>query len=1017
MTPERWRQVTALFHAALACDPPGRPVHLDEACRDDVDVRHEVERLLAAHDRAGRFGEVPIVPRLDDRSADDASAPPSTLIGAPAAHPAGTRPLEAAPAHRTRDPFFWLMWLVAIITSVAFIGAAAFLVQHGGRTVAFGWNEARQGQEWFVSQVDPAGPAWGKLQEGDRLIAVDGIPSIRGAGTRPHRLRLVAPRPYAVTVERRGERLDVVVPAAAGPDVLGSRLMYFAFSLVWCLFGLFIGLARPDRPVARLASAAAVMMGLGFLNTAFFHRPALFHPMHAIVGAHFFCRFPIDRPTRGVWRSVLTALYPLGAVPFALAIWLQLTLVTQGFAAAAAIMTRHPVISLARGPLSTYLFYASLIVMVTALATNYRRLASEDQRRRVRWLVYGSIVALAPQIVVSALEVIAGIPVYARVGPATNVFTIVIPLVAAYAVVKHRVFDIKVVIRRGLQYLLARRVLQLAVALPLVMLGYTLVSHRHLTIAELAGDTRAYLYWLAAGGMALAGRRRIEMALDRHFFREEYDREQLLLGLLDEVRRVDSVARLAQVVSDRLMSAVHPTAAYIWYRDPGDLAAASSSQPDLTPAGMPSNDRWLSWLEQRAQVTVMPVPREAGLSQHDVGWFTERNISLIAPMMDSDDRLVGALLLGEKRSEEPYSPGDRKLLDAIGRQAAIVRENLRLRARVGEEVRVRHEVLARLDGRSADLLKECPACGGCFDGCVESCPIDGAALALSLPVTRTIDEKYRLQRVIGRGGMGAVYEAHDVRLDRIVAVKILPAHAFGQPSALRRFHREARAAARISHPNIIGLHDYGTLDHGGAYLVMERFGGSTLRDELNRRPVMAPSVAAEWFGPLLDGLAAAHAAGIVHRDLKPENVMGEQERSGGLAVKILDLGLAKLGAGADRAPATMTAEGTIMGTPAYMAPEQLLGRDLDARADLFSVGVMLIEALTAHRPFPADRHTRLSQGLAPWSGHLRGIVASDELHALLRRCLAVDPNDRVVSASALREALLPLLSAPLGSER
>ena len=121
-----------------------------------------------------------------------------------------------------------------------------------------------------------------------------------------------------------------------------------------------------------------------------------------------------------------------------------------------------------------------------------------------------------------------------------------------------------------------------------------------------------------------------------------------------------------------------------------------------------------------------------------------------------------------------------------------MRENLRLRARVSDEVRVRHDVLARLDGRLPDLLKECPACGACFDGEVERCARDGAPLTLSLPVSRTIDGKYRLDQLIGKGGMGAVYEARDLRLDRSVAVKVLLGRAFGHQPALRRFRREAR---------------------------------------------------------------------------------------------------------------------------------------------------------------------------------------------------------------------------------
>src|SRR5262249_28277820 len=266
----------------------------------------------------------------------------------------------------------------------------------------------------------------------------------------------------------------------------------------------------------------------------------------------------------------------------------------------------------------------------------------------------------------------------------------------------------------------------------------------------------------------------------------------------------------------------------------------------------------------------------------------------IVPIAGTRDRLVGVLLLGERKSEEPYSATDRRLLQGIAAQIGLVYENQHLKDRVRRDADVRRDVLARLDEGGVSLLKECPACGRCYDSTSERCETDDAELALTLPIERTLEGKYRLERALGRGGFGAVYEAADLRLQRQVAVKVMMGSLFGDPSALRRFEREARAAARIDHRHITRVHDYGTVGSGGAFLVMELVPGRTARAERRRSGVVAAARAAGWFRQLVDGVQFAHALGIVHRDLKPENVMIVSPASGGDELKIMDFGLAKV---------------------------------------------------------------------------------------------------------------------------
>jgi hypothetical protein len=517
---------------------------------------------------------------------------------------------------------------------------------------------------------------------------------------------------------------------------------------------------------------------------------------------------------------------------------------------------------------------------------------------------------------------------------------------------------------------------------------------------------------MAAATVGLRFRGPIQSWLDRRFFRDQLDREQLLLGLLDEVGRLESISELSRLVASRLERALHPKCIYLWYRDARELEAASAADPLLIPADLPASPRWLAWLEARAAAVALPAPAEAGLSREDARWFAEREVSLVVPIIEASGRLVGALLFGEKKSEEPYGADDRRLLEAVAKQAALVREGLRLRARVSDEQRIRHEVLTRLDSRLPDLLKECPACGACFDGAVESCEGDGQPLTLTLPVARTLDGRYRLERLVGKGGMGAVYEARDLRLGRVVAVKILLGRAFGQPAALRRFRREAQAAARLHHRNVVSVFDFAPLEGQGAYLVMELVRGVTLRAELARVDVLTPAATTEWFVPLLDGLGAAHAQGVVHRDLKPENVIGCREDGRLDAVKILDFGLAKFHSAGTPVSGTLTGAGVVLGTLGYMAPEQLLGRDTDFRTDIFAVGVMLVEALTGRRPLDAPTRSDLTRGVAQAG---RDLLASwpqtRAVHGLLEKCLADDPGSRYASAAALAADLVPALRA------
>ena len=587
------------------------------------------------------------------------------------------------------------------------------------------------------------------------------------------------------------------------------------------------------------------------------------------------------------------------------------------------------------------------------------------------------------------------------------------PITLAYAVVKHRVFGIRIVIRRGLRYRLARNVLRAELLLPLAVLLGSVLLNPERTVAQILFQHPGHLVLIAADGLSLRFRGPLARGIDRRFFREAYDQEQVLLSLVDDIRARDSLTDLSRLVSDRLGATLHPERLYLVYRslEGRDFSLEYSSGGSSSGLRIPEDAALVRLMEARA-AALEPDADDSTLPADEREWLGRLAVRLVVPMLTAEGRLVGLILLGDKKSEVPYGPDDRRLLQAVAAQIAILYENTALKRRVAREEQSRREVLSRLAQADVNIVKECPQCGTCCDAVVEACPKDGAPLVLTIPVERVVDDKYRLERAIGTGGMGAVYEATDLRLGRSVALKILLARNFGNPGALRRFEREAQAAARLRHPHIVTVHDYGTLGNEGAYLVMELLAGTTLRSEFDRVGSLHPPLAAEWFDQVLDGVAAAHAAGVIHRDLKPDNVIVTRTSQGGDDLKILDFGLAKLSFGEPPDPESLTVPGTVLGTLRYMSPEQLSGEPTDERTDVFSIGVLVAEALIGRHPFQAPTTAATVTGILQEPFHIGGDARElKELDRVLQLCLAKGRDDRFATVSDLRRELIPAIRA------
>ncbi len=267
---------------------------------------------------------------------------------------------------------------------------------------------------------------------------------------------------------------------------------------------------------------------------------------------------------------------------------------------------------------------------------------------------------------------------------------------------------------------------------------------------------------------------------------------------------------------------------------------------------------------------------------------------------------------------------------------------------------------------------------------------------------------HRLEEVIGQGGMGVVYRARDLELDRVVALKVIAPEFAQDPDFRERFKRESQLAASIKHPNVISIYRAG-VEGNQLYITMDYVEGSDLHGVIAVRGRLAPRLAAEIVAQVASGLDAAHARGLVHRDVKPANVLVEDHR-GRQQAYLTDFGLTKRSTPAS----ALTKTGLIVGTTDYLAPEQIEGRPLDARVDVYALGCVLYEALTGNVPYPRDNNAakiwaHMSEPVPSVLDSGPGIPA--ELDAVVRRAMAKDPNHRFLSADEMGRAVVDAAAA------
>ena len=620
---------------------------------------------------------------------------------------------------------------------------------------------------------------------------------------------------------------------------------------------------------------------------------------------------------------------------------------------------------------------------------NYRRLSSETERRRVRLVLGSSCVACLSAG--AAATYWAASP---RADLTTGLFsswaltlgmlpTILVPFSFAYAITRHRLFDISLILRRGLQYALARRFLLSLI--PAVALVFVVDVYTH--PGAPGGQLRGRVWWYAGllGAAVWIYRRRADWleALDRRYFREQYSAQKLLRELAGDLQNMQ-LEDLLPAVARRIEAALHPKYVALLLRSHDGRFYESVDRTDPRPQRLrfSAGDKAIRLLAVlgRPLVVGSGAPRSVfdELPEDERRALVALETELLVAVAGPGDTVEALLALGMKRSEEPFSSEDLDLLAAVALN------------------------LKSLLPRSA-TTEECDSCGASYATGTGRCTADGTVLVRS-ETPALLADRYAVERRLGRGGMGTVYAARDLQLNRPVAVKLLRERLESAP-AVERCRREARAAAALAHPNVVTIHDMGLTSDGRPFLVMELLRGRTLREALSPGPLPADRIP-DLFEGICAALEAAHAQGLVHRDLKPENVFLVSGARDAASVKLLDFGISTFIHDVRTGPRS-----GVLGTPEYAAPEQIRGETPAASWDVWALSVMAFEAVVGMRPV-ACVSMALAGQLSPrdtgWNDPaLRRLTPP--LAAVFGSALSLDPAERPESPSVflrrLQEAL------------
>ena len=773
---------------------------------------------------------------------------------------------------------------------------------------------------------------------------------------------------------------SVIVWMPAEPAPALPTWYYLALLVVFELSGawLFIGGRRDDR--ARWLATMLVLFATLFadrilLRAASVSPPAIAQVMVIIAAFEliaftpyalwrFVVVFPRPQPvTRRPWVApvmeyamLATALVLAGGHLLAIAPGAD----RSGLASALAWTSQY----------DDRVFWQALTILsfacLAVLFIKWRRAASVE-RRRLSWVVFGIVLGDLPMLVHIVLAV--SIPSYnayteqpeisRALGIIFTLFTLIIPLTTAYAVVEDQALDVSFVVRRAVQYALAKYTVLAAIAGLILAAALIAYGNRTRTMGEMIAESPIAVAVMLLLVVLLMSRRALLRAIDRRFFREHYDAHRILVNLTERSPSLHSARDVKTLLITEVQRALHlERVALLMLDDSGDTLADTQGRiRPLTLSGplaaILSGSRTPLDVDLSSSSSAL-----VRLPEAEREWLVDAGARLIVPLFGVRDTPLGVLVLGDKRSELPFTEEDKRLMTAVAAAAALALEqqlnrespNVDTPASLPRSNGAQCGVCGRVQPRAS---ARCTACNG---------PIREALLPIVL------SGKFEVEQQIGAGGMGVVYRGRDLTLDRPVALKVLPRVG---ASAATRLRREARAMAALQHTNLALIHVLESW-RGAPVLVLEYLAGGTLADRLRHRPLQVDEAFA-LFTAMTEVLQHIHQAGYLHRDIKPSNLGFTSQ---GIP-KLLDFGLAQMIAEASASTATLSTAAVaepapvdahaatipnqtlslsnpqFFGTPAYMSPEAVAMQRPDPLLDLWSLAVTMYESLAGSNPFRA----------------------------------------------------------------